>query len=117
MPTRQTLRLYDTYANSVRTTFTHEAPLLDACFSDGSHAVSGGLDCQVRYYDLNANNETVLGAHAEGVRQVVFSPEQSTFQSRGKAEDSLRLTLTPRLPYAIFTRLQTWSSRAAGTRR
>ena len=72
----QTLRLYDTYANTVRTTFAHPAPLLDACFTDGSHAISGSLDQNVRYYDLNSNNDTVLGSHDNAVRSVVYSPEQ-----------------------------------------
>jgi cell cycle arrest protein BUB3 len=92
----QTLRLYDTFANAVRTTFAHPAGVLDACFTDGSHAASGGLDHQVRYYDLNAGHESLLGAHDQAVRATVCSAELGVVYS-GSWDSTVRVW-DPRAP-------------------
>lgn len=37
------------------------------------HIISGGLDSQLRLFDLNTNTETLLGAHDESIKCVEFA--------------------------------------------
>ncbi|XP_062122173.1 mitotic checkpoint protein BUB3 [Drosophila sulfurigaster albostrigata] len=65
-----TLRFYDVAANSMRQKFVQDAPILDCAFMDIVHVVSGGLDNQLRLYDVNTQAETLVGAHDEPIRCV-----------------------------------------------
>jgi cell cycle arrest protein BUB3 len=40
--------VYDAAQSELRAEFQTAAPLLDCCFSDNTHAFSGGLDCAVK---------------------------------------------------------------------
>ncbi|KFD69769.1 hypothetical protein M514_11791 [Trichuris suis] len=65
------VRLYElsgSSANFVRTSFMHEAPVLDCIFTDGGHCCSAGSDTFVKYFDLEIGFETILGAHEGPVR-------------------------------------------------
>lgn len=50
----QTVRFYDVATNEQKTKFDHRAAVLACCFSDGSHAYSGGLDTSVRECVVNS---------------------------------------------------------------
>jgi cell cycle arrest protein BUB3 len=70
--------LYDTHAEPGGTLlrkFEHRAPVLDVCFGrDDNEAFSAGLDWEVRRLDLATGAQTVLSTHAQGVRNILFSP-------------------------------------------
>ncbi|XP_023170843.1 mitotic checkpoint protein BUB3 [Drosophila hydei] len=65
-----TLRFYDVAANSMRQNFVQDAPILDCAFMNIVHLVSGGLDNQLRMYDVNTQAETLVGAHDDPIRCV-----------------------------------------------
>ncbi|EDV92703.1 mitotic checkpoint protein BUB3 [Drosophila grimshawi] len=65
-----TLRFYDVAANSMRQKFVQEAPILDCAFMNIVHVVSGGLDNQLRLYDVNTQAESLIGSHDEPIRCV-----------------------------------------------
>ena len=44
------VRLYDTAANTLRTTYKHKAPVLDVAFVGADKLVSGGLDRELLLY-------------------------------------------------------------------
>uniref|UniRef100_A0A8C4QWX4 BUB3 mitotic checkpoint protein n=1 Tax=Eptatretus burgeri TaxID=7764 RepID=A0A8C4QWX4_EPTBU len=70
-----TVRLYDVPANVQRLKYQHSGPVLDCTFQDSTRSWSGGLDNTVKMYDLNADQETVVGTHDAPVRCVEFCPE------------------------------------------
>lgn len=37
------------------------------------HIISGGLDSQLKLFDLNSNTETLLGSHDDSIKCVEFS--------------------------------------------
>lgn len=49
---QQTVRFYDIAANEQKAKFDHRAAVLACCFSDDTHAFSGGLDTSVRQYAM-----------------------------------------------------------------
>lgn len=68
-----TVRLYDVVHNTIRQKYMHDAPVLDVAFQDAVHTVSGGLDNQVKFYDLNTHGEFILGTHDEPVKCVEYA--------------------------------------------
>lgn len=42
-------------------------------FQDSVHIISGGLDSQLKLFDLNTNTETLLGSHDESIKCVEFA--------------------------------------------
>ncbi|XP_050423956.1 mitotic checkpoint protein BUB3 [Adelges cooleyi] len=78
-----TVRLYDVQANSIRTKYTHDRPVLDVSFQDAVHSFSGGLDNKLKMYDLNSNSESVLGTHDNAVRCVEYSNQINAVLSGG----------------------------------
>lgn len=70
-----TVRLYDITENTQRFKYSHSTPVLDCCFSDGTHAWSGGLDCTLKSYDFNSGMEMVIGNHNAPIRCVEYCPE------------------------------------------
>ena len=44
----QTVRFYDVATNEQKSKYDHRAAVLACCFSDATHAFSGGLDTSVR---------------------------------------------------------------------
>jgi len=74
------VRLYDLGAsassNFVRSSYSHEGPVLDCCFlQDTYKCASVSLDHYVKTYDFNANSGSIVGAHEKAVRCVCYSPE------------------------------------------
>ena len=65
-----TVRLYDITQNRLNLKYSHAGPVLDAAFQDTTHAWSGGLDQQVKRYDLSACSEMIVGTHTSAVRCV-----------------------------------------------
>jgi cell cycle arrest protein BUB3 len=51
----------------------HDAPVLDVAFQDPVHTVSGGLDNQIKYHDLNTNSEYVIGSHDDAIKCVEYA--------------------------------------------
>ncbi|KAJ3339832.1 mitotic spindle checkpoint protein Bub3 [Gonapodya sp. JEL0774] len=71
----KSVRLHDVNSNVLRQRYPHKAAVLDVCFGEEGHAISGGLDKRVKLIDLNTGSETVLGKHEDVVRNVVYDPE------------------------------------------
>ncbi|XP_054715891.1 mitotic checkpoint protein BUB3-like [Uloborus diversus] len=70
-----TVRLYDVSNNTMRLKYTHEAPVLDCCFQDAVRCCIGGLDGNVKMYDLNSDSEAIIGKHNAGVKCIEYYPE------------------------------------------
>lgn len=68
-----TVNLYDVAKNTQLTSYRHSSAVLDCCFSDKSHAISGGLDQTVKIHDFETGNEKILGNHDKAVRKIKFS--------------------------------------------
>lgn len=69
------VRLYDVTANSLRTRYSHNQPVLDCCFHDAVHVYSGGLDSTLKMFDLNSGSEVIVGSHEAAIRCVEYCPE------------------------------------------
>ncbi|KAH9836158.1 WD40 repeat-like protein [Rhodofomes roseus] len=72
-----TVRFYDIAANEQKAKFDHRAAVLACCFSDDSHAYSGGLDTSVREFDLNTEKINHLGQHSDSISSMNFSRDQN----------------------------------------
>jgi cell cycle arrest protein BUB3 len=71
----KTVRLYDTYRNSQLFQYTHEASVLDGCFSPNStHIFSGGLDQTLYSFDITAQKQTMIGKHDNAIKSVCAIP-------------------------------------------
>lgn len=78
----QSVRLYDIYANTCRSQYTHgnniasstthapPPPVLDCAFHGSSHTVSGALDGRVVWCDWASGVEREVGVHEDAVRCV-----------------------------------------------
>ncbi|KIJ11703.1 hypothetical protein PAXINDRAFT_171655 [Paxillus involutus ATCC 200175] len=84
-----TVRLYDVTANEQKAKFDHRAAVLACCFSDATHAYSGGLDTGVRELDLASEKVTHLGQHGNAVSTMNYSREQNVLIT-GSWDQSLR---------------------------
>jgi len=67
------VRLYDVARNQIKQQYTHKASVLDCSFTDTFHAISGGIDLQLKYVDLTTRYEMSLGEHAQPIRCVEYS--------------------------------------------
>lgn len=67
------VRLYDTVNNNMRQKYLHNSPVLDVAFQDSTHTASGGLDNQLKFYDLNTHSEAILGSHDDAIKCVEYS--------------------------------------------
>ncbi|EFX90203.1 hypothetical protein DAPPUDRAFT_310020 [Daphnia pulex] len=67
------VRLYDCFTNNQRLRYNHDRAVLDACFQDAIHSLSGGLDGVLKLCDLNSNSESILGIHQDSIRCVEYS--------------------------------------------
>lgn len=66
------IRIYDGPSTSLVGTFQDDAPVLDCCWQDDTVFFSGGLDCQVKRYDVASGQHTVLGSHDKSVKVVEY---------------------------------------------
>lgn len=66
------VRLYDVIANNLRHKYSHEAPILDCCFTDAVHSYSGGLDTTLKSFDFNSTKESTIGTHANAIKCVEY---------------------------------------------
>ncbi|CAI8013250.1 Mitotic checkpoint protein BUB3 [Geodia barretti] len=69
------LRLYDVQNNQLKAKIQHPFAVLDCCFSDPSHAFSGGLDRRLLHSDLATQQSSSLGSHEDGIRCVEYCSE------------------------------------------
>lgn len=69
------VRLYDVVNNTLRVKYPHMMPVLDCCFQDPIHVWSGGLDAQLKTFDINSSTETTFGTHENAIRCVEYSPD------------------------------------------
>jgi predicted ATPase len=53
----QSVILYDARSNARKAEFYHDAAVLDACFTDETHGVAGGLDQKVKLYVADKRHE------------------------------------------------------------
>jgi len=75
------VRLFDVIGNSLKTKYTHPAPVLDICFQDAVHFFSGGLDNTLKLYDLNSSSENVLGTHEGAIRCLDYCSDTNSVVS------------------------------------
>eukprot|EP00898_Chlorokybus_atmophyticus_P000287 jgi/Chlat1/1259/Chrsp115S00762 len=68
------VRLYDAGLCVLRSIYKHRGPVLDACFVESSHVISGGLDRAVKVYDIISGTEDILGRHDEAIKCVEHVP-------------------------------------------
>lgn len=68
-----TVRLYDTAANEQKSKYDHRAAVLACCFSDDTHAYSGGLDTSVRELNLETEKMNHLGQHSDSISSMNWS--------------------------------------------
>ncbi|KAI0765911.1 WD40 repeat-like protein [Trametes elegans] len=72
------LRFYDVAANEQKSKFDHRAAVLACCFSDTTHAYSGGLDTSVREFDLQTDKVNHLGQHADAISAMTYARDYNT---------------------------------------
>jgi len=72
-----TVRFYDVAANEQKAKFDHRASVLTTCFSDGSHAYSGGLDASVRELNLETEKIQHVGQHTDSISSMNYSPDSN----------------------------------------
>lgn len=123
LPVLQLARLYDVRHDSLRGSYSHQAPLLDACFQDNSTIFTAGLDSLVKRwvrkalmqgrfpswetcphpchcahrYDFFGHAEAVVGQHSQPVRCVEYLKDQGLLAS-GSWDNTLRLW-DPKSPF------------------
>jgi len=71
------VRLYDAIRNQFKLQYNSKAAVLDCSFTDTFHAVSGGVDLQLKYVDLTTRHEQIIGEHTQPIRCVEYSPQPS----------------------------------------
>lgn len=49
-------------SNEFKQQYVSKAPVLDCSFTDAFHAISGGIDLQLKHVDLSTRQETVVGS-------------------------------------------------------
>ncbi|KAG6819976.1 hypothetical protein H0H93_006879 [Arthromyces matolae] len=86
-----TVILYDVGEKQaeVKAKFDHRAPVLSCCFSDASHAFSGGLDTSVRELDLGTESMRILGAHNDSISSMAYVRDSNMLVS-GSWDRTLR---------------------------
>ncbi|MQM23046.1 hypothetical protein Taro_056107 [Colocasia esculenta] len=77
------LRLYDVDAAEIRLEVSSGAPLLDCCFLDESVALSAGVDCCIRRYDLPSGKQDTVGIHGDVATSIEYSEETGQLVSTG----------------------------------
>ncbi|XP_074595895.1 mitotic checkpoint protein Bub3 [Brevipalpus obovatus] len=93
-----TVRLYDTFTNKLKCEHKHGNPVLDCAFQDQNFIWSGGLDQQVKIFDIERETETVAGSHTGPVRCVEYASEVNVMLTGGW--DSCVKMWDPRTPNA-----------------
>jgi len=73
-----TVRLYDIAKNEQKSKFDHRAAVLAICYSDASHAFSGGLDTSVKQLELELEKTSTLGQHSDSISAVSYSQARSS---------------------------------------
>eukprot|EP00049_Salpingoeca_infusionum_P019164 m.360521 g.360521 ORF g.360521 m.360521 type:complete len:330 (-) comp19081_c0_seq1:361-1350(-) len=79
----KTCRLYDAVENVLRSTFTHDAPVLCCTFSTSTEGFGGGLDKTLRCYNFNTDSMAVVGTHDDAIKSVVYSQDFGVVISGG----------------------------------
>ena len=67
------VRLYDVQSNTLRVKYAHQRPVLSCAFQDPIHVWSGCLDGKLKSFDINSNQETVVGQHESTIRCIEYS--------------------------------------------
>jgi len=89
-----TVRFYEVEADEskpseLKSKFDHRAAVLACCFSDGTHAYSGGLDTSVRELDLETERISHLGSHTKTVSSMTYSRDSNALIT-GSWDQTLR---------------------------
>merc|ERR1711971_1083837 len=69
------VRVYDVTNNHLRVKYSHQRPVLACAFQDPIHVWSGCLDGKLKSFDINSNQESVVGMHDNTIRCIEFSNE------------------------------------------
>ena len=67
------VRLYDVTNNNLRVKYAHQRPVLSCAFQDPIHVWSGCLEGKLKSFDINSNQEAVIGQHESAIRCIEFS--------------------------------------------
>ncbi|KAF8191433.1 WD40-repeat-containing domain protein [Mycena galopus ATCC 62051] len=70
--------------------FEHRAAILTCCFSDSTHAFSGGLDATIRHLEIGTERIATVGSHTDAVSGMVYSNQSNALVS-GSWDCTLRL--------------------------
>lgn len=97
----ETVRMYDVSTNSLVNRYTHTHPVMDVALQGKNVAWSGGLDNQVKMFDISSSTETVVGKHSDAVRTVEVAPETNAIVTGGW--DSMVKMWDPRAPSEVGT--------------
>ncbi|TPX38029.1 hypothetical protein SmJEL517_g00022 [Synchytrium microbalum] len=90
------VRVYDVENNNLKCRYEHRQAVLSTCFGDDTHLYSGGLDKDLKMYDLQAQKETILGSHDEAIRIVDYN-QKTNMVITGSWDKSVK-TWDPRTP-------------------
>mmetsp|Transcript_15083 Transcript_15083/g.16783 ORF Transcript_15083/g.16783 Transcript_15083/m.16783 type:complete len:331 (+) Transcript_15083:100-1092(+) len=85
-----TVRVYDVPNRTLRAKYNHKAAVLTGCWTDAAHTYSGGIDRQLRTYEINTSTETVLGEHEEAIRTVRYG-KQAGLLATGSWDNTVKL--------------------------
>lgn len=78
-----TVRIYDVANKSMINRYSHMEPVMDVALQGKNSAWSGGLDHQVKMFDINTSTETIVGSHSAAVRTVEVAPETNAIVTGG----------------------------------
>ncbi|KAI0741991.1 WD40 repeat-like protein [Daedaleopsis nitida] len=82
-----TVRFYDVATNEQKSKYDHRAAVLACCFSDASHAFSGGW---TPLLDLSTEKINHLGQHSDAISSINYSRDYNTLVS-GSWDRTVRL--------------------------
>jgi cell cycle arrest protein BUB3 len=84
------IHIYDTQTHLEKISLDHGAAVLDLYFANKGLLFSGGLDKNVKSFDVTNGKETILGSHEKAVKCVQYAPEKNVVVS-GSWDASVKL--------------------------
>ena len=78
-----TVRLYDVMNDKMRFQYDHQAPVLDACFSDAVNVWSCDLSGNISTYNINTGTQEHVGSHNDAVRCIEYCEDQHLIVTSG----------------------------------
>lgn len=67
------INIYDIHTGGLKTTYQHKAGVLDCCFKDKFTTFSGGIDKNVKMFDINSGEDKIIGNHEKPIKCVEYN--------------------------------------------